>query len=221
MVHGAGGQRADSSIGMLDIASGLVKHGYNVLMFDLRGHGESDGNRMSAGCFEKRDLAGAVDYVKRRGFERIGVVGFSMGAATVLLESAENVDIDAVVADSSFADLKDMMEPEFSRRSKLPAFFLAPMLFMVKIMYGVDFNAVRPVELVAEISPRPVLFIHGELDDVVPLEHVYRLQEVSQNGTSQLWVAPGARHVRAYIMYPEEYMDRITTFFDSALNRVD
>jgi len=217
MIHGADGNRADSSIGMLEIASGLVEHGYNVLMFDLRGHGESEGNRMSAGFYEKRDLLGAVDYVKGRGFERIGVLGFSVGAATALTGTAESDDIDAVVADSSFADLKEMMEPEFSKRTKFPKFFLGPLLFMVKIMYGVDFNAIKPVESVPRIEPRPILFIHGELDDTVPLEHAYRLRDASQNPESQLWVVPEAGHVRAYITHPEEYISRITAFFDGVL----
>ncbi len=217
MVHGADSHRADPSVGMLDIASGLVEHGYNVLMFDLRGHGESGGNRVSAGYYEQRDLLGAVHYVKGRGFERIGVLGFSLGAATSLMATAESDDIDAVITDSSFADLKDMMEPEFSKRTKFPKFFLPPLLFMVKIMYGVDFNAVKPIEFVSEIAPRPIFFIHGELDETVPLEHAYRLREASQNPQNQLWVAPQAAHVRAYVMYPQEYMNRITTFFDGVL----
>jgi len=217
MLHGGEGHRADPNVGVLDIASGLVGHGYNVLMFDLRGHGESDGNRMSAGYYEKRDLLGAIDYVKERGLERIGVLGFSMGAATALMATAENEDVDTVVADSSFADLKDMMEPEFSKRTKFPKFFLPGLLFMVKIMYGVDFSAIKPVESVSEIAPRPVFFIHGELDEVVPLEHAYRLQQASQNQQNQLWVVPQAGHVRSYVTQPEEYINKITAFFDGAL----
>ena len=78
MIHGEKFHRADPGIKMLGIASWLVKHGYNVLMFDIRGHGESEGSKISGGYYEKRDLLGAVEYVKGRGFERIGVLGFSM-----------------------------------------------------------------------------------------------------------------------------------------------
>ncbi len=219
MVHGAERNRADPTIGMMDIASELVEHGYNVLMFDLRGHGESEGSRMSAGYYEQRDLLGAVDYVKGRGFECIGVLGFSVGAVTALMTTAGNDDIDAVVADSSFADLEDMMGPEFSKRTRFPKFFLSPLLFMVKIMYGIDFSAIKPIEVVSGIAPRPVLFIHGELDDTVPLEHAYRLQEASENPHSQLWVVPETAHVRAYVAQPEEYIDRVTAFFDTALRQ--
>lgn len=218
MVHGSEGNRADTSVGMLNIAAGLVQHGYSILMFDLRGHGESDGNRMSAGYYERRDLLGAVDYIKEQGFEDIGVLGFSMGAATALMAAVECDDIDAIIADSSYADLKEMMEPEFSKRTKFPKFFLPPLLVMVKIMYGVDFNAVRPIESVPEIAPRPVLFIHGELDDVVPVAHAYRLQQASLSPQSQLWVVPGAGHVRSYVTHPDEYINTITTFFDGVFD---
>ncbi len=172
---------------------------------------------MSAGYYEKRDLLGAVDYAKGRGLEHIGVLGFSVGAATALMATPESDDIDAVVADSSFADLKDVMEPEFVKRTRFPKFFLPPLLFVVKIMYGVDFNAVKPVELVSEIAPRPIFFIHGELDETFPLEHAYRLQQASQNPQNQLWVVPEAGHVSSYVNYPEEYMNKITVFFDGVL----
>jgi len=110
-----------------------------------------------------------------------------------------------------------MMEPEFSKRTKFPRFFLPPLLSMVKIMYVVDFNAVKPLAVGSDITPRPVFFIHGELDDTVPVNHAHGLQQASQNPKNQLWVVPEAGHVKAYATHPEEYMDKITSFFDEAL----
>ena len=216
MLHGEEQHRADPDIGMLNIASSLVEHGYDVLMFDLRGHGESEGNMISGGYFEKRDLLGAIDYVKGQGLESIGVIGFSLGAVTALMAAKETGDIDAIVADSSFADLNDIIEPEFSKRTSLPKFFAPILLFMVKIIYGVDFTAIRPVESVSELSI-PILFIQGEQDEIVPLEHAYRLKEASQNPESELWIVPQASHVGSYILHQEDYMDKITAFFDRAL----
>ena len=66
MVHGNGYNRDDPSIGTLNIAAQLVRNGYNVLMFDLRGYGESDGSTVGGGYLEKRDLEGAVAYIKSR-----------------------------------------------------------------------------------------------------------------------------------------------------------
>jgi fermentation-respiration switch protein FrsA (DUF1100 family) len=217
MVHGAEQHRADPGVKMLDIACGLVEHGYCVLMFDTRGHGESEGDRMSAGYYEPRDLGGAVDYVVGLGFEDIGVLGFSMGGATAIMTAADCDDIDVIVADSAYADLNEMLEPQFAERTFFPTFFLKPLLFMVKMMYGIDFTAVKPVEVVGDIAPRPILFIQGELDDVVPPEHAQSLLEASNNPLNQLWWLPDVGHVEAYAAYPEEYMDRVTAFFDDAL----
>jgi fermentation-respiration switch protein FrsA (DUF1100 family) len=218
MVHGADQHRADPTIDMLGIAGGLVEHGYNVLMFDLRGHGQSEGERMSAGYFEVRDLVGAVDYIMARGFDEIGVLGFSMGGVTALLTAADCLDIDVIVSDSAYADLNDMLEPQFAERTFFPTFFLRPLLVMVKFMYGVDFTAVKPVEVVAEIYPRPILFIQGQLDDTVPPEHVYSLYDAADNPRDELWLVADAGHVEAYSLHPEEYMERVTAFFDGALH---
>jgi dipeptidyl aminopeptidase/acylaminoacyl peptidase len=216
MVHGNGYNRDDPGIGMLDIAARLFKHGYNVLMFDLRGYGESDGDMVSGGYYEKHDLEGAVDYAGGRGFKEIGVLGFSLGAVTTLLAAAEDEDIDAVVSDSSFADLNDIMSTEFSRRTKAPRVFLHPILFMIKIMYRVDFAAIRPVDYVNKVAPRPILFIHGEDDEVIPVAHAYRLFQASQNPENELWIVPNAKHTRSYQVFPDEYINRVTSFFDKA-----
>ena len=66
-VHGKDGIHNDPTIGLPLIAQALVRHGYDVLAFDLRGHGELGGSRFSLGALETRDLAGAVQYLKSRG----------------------------------------------------------------------------------------------------------------------------------------------------------
>jgi fermentation-respiration switch protein FrsA (DUF1100 family) len=135
----------------------------------------------------------------------------------MLLTAAEDEDIDAVVSDSSFADLEDIMGPEFAARTKAPRALLRPILFMVKIMYGVDFTDIKPVEHLADIAPRPILFIHGEDDGMMNAEHARRLQQASANPDNELWIVSGAEHTRAYKTSPEEYMEKVTGFFDGAL----
>jgi len=219
LVHGSERNRAEPTQKMLGIARELVSHDYNVLMFDLRGHGESDGGHISAGYYERSDLLGAIDYIRQRGLEsKVGVLGFSMGAATSLMTAGECKDIAAVVADSSYASVVDIIESEFAKRSSLPRFFIPIILFMAQNMYGIDFTAVKPVEAVERVTV-PVFIIHGGQDEMVPVQHALRLREACQNPDSRLWIVSEATHSTPYLARPEEYMNKTLSFFDDAFQR--
>jgi alpha-beta hydrolase superfamily lysophospholipase len=218
MVHGANGHRADSGIKMLDIAREMVNAGYNVLMFDLRGHGQSEGEHISLGYYEQRDLLGAIDYVKQRGMSKIGVIGFSMGAATALMTAASCKQIDAIVADSSFAYLADIVEPQFSKRSSLPKLFIPLILFVAKKVHGIDLSVPRSVDAVKQFTTPPILIIHGGQDKTVPVEHASILARASRNPNTRLWIVPEAEHVGSYRARPKEYITQVLSFFDQALS---
>src|SRR5262249_48832020 len=84
--------------------------GFNVFMFDFRAHGQSDGECVSMGMYEKEDLLGALDYLaEQRHVDKVGVLGFSMGAAVALITAALSERICVVVADSSFGQLKNTL----------------------------------------------------------------------------------------------------------------
>jgi dipeptidyl aminopeptidase/acylaminoacyl peptidase len=110
VLHGQDGERDDPSIGLMDIDRALVQHGYDVLTFDFRGYGESGGDRFSLGDLEVRDVAGALNYLKTRGVNQVGALGFSMGAATALNSAPAHPEMRAVVADSSFAEIVPIVE---------------------------------------------------------------------------------------------------------------
>ena len=84
-------------------------------------------------------------------------------------------------------------------------------------MYDIDFAAIKPEEAVSELSA-PVFIIHGEQDDIVPVAHAYRLREASRHRDSELWILPEAAHSNSYLVRPGEYMERVTAFFDEALD---
>ncbi len=221
MTHGGEYHRADPTIGMLEIAKGLVGHGYNVLMFDLRGHGESGDGRMLAGYYERRDLQGAIAYVKGRGIlpQHIGLLGFSVGAAASLLAAAEDEELAAVVTDSCWADPMDLIERQMVKRRHMPGFLTPVLLRIAKAAYGVDFDEVKPLATVGRIAPRPIFFIHGESDDTVPVESALRLYHSTDNPRNRLWVVPEARHVSSYRARPEEYITKVAAFFDQPLKQ--
>jgi dipeptidyl aminopeptidase/acylaminoacyl peptidase len=221
MTHSGGFHRADPAVGMLNIAKALADHGYNVLTYDLRGHGESEDGKSTGGYYERRDVLGAIAYVKEKGIQtqRIGLLGFSVGAAASLLAAAEDEVIPAVVSDSCWADLMDLIRSEIAKRPHMPRLLTPLVPKLAKLAYGVDVDEVKPLATVAQIAPRPIFFIHGEFDRTVPVESALRMYHSNDNPKNSLWVVPEAPHVGSYKARPEEYIAKVTDFFDQALKQ--
>jgi fermentation-respiration switch protein FrsA (DUF1100 family) len=215
MLHAKDGKRDDPTIGLPDIARALVQHGYSVLAFDFRGHGESGGTRVSLAALEPRDVSGALTYLKTRGITTAGAIGFSLGAATVLNSAAEHPEMRAVVSDSAFADVDELLDADLPKQAGVPNLFNPGIELMVWSMFGMDFGNDKPARSVARLGSRPVLLIHGTADDYVPLSQAYELQKAGASDPNlQLWLVPGAEHVRAFKQMPDEYLRRVIGFFD-------
>ena len=219
IVHGRNSNRAGDDGQHVPHAAALVARGYNALLFDLRGHGESGGVRYTLGTVEQRDVLGAVAYLKRRGFapERMGLWAHSMGAATVLLTSAVSPAVRTIVADSSFARLEDLLDRELPRASGLPGLFNPPILFFARALFGADARIVNPVEMVTGLPPDSLFIIHGEADGLIPVDHARRIAAAAGPAVHDLWIVPGARHDRVSAVVPERYEERVLAFFDEKL----
>jgi uncharacterized protein len=217
MLHGRNGNRSDGD-SALPLAQAFVNHGYDVFMFDFRAHGESGAIRYSFGELEVRDVAGALAYLKGRGFSQVGTIGFSMGAATALNSAPDHPEMRALVADSSFADGAMLAQARLPKQSGLPPIFVPGMILMGRVMYGMDLSDDLPVRAVAHLGNRPVLLIHGTSDEMIPVEHAYMLQKAGANDPNlQLWILPNVCHTCAYASNPEEYTKRVIDFFDRNL----
>ena len=219
LVHGLNRNRTGDNA--LELARRLFDRGFNVLLFDIRGHGESDGERLSAGYFEKWDVLGAYDFLVRRGAspEEVGLLGWSLGAATALLAAAEEPAIKAVVSDSSFADVHDLIAQETARATVFPQWvvpvFIPGMKIISRILYGIDVGAVVPERAAATLG-YPILVIHGEADERVPAEQSVRIHAAAAVG-SKLWLSPGSEHADAVIDAPDEYVERVDAYFRGRL----
>lgn len=215
MLQGELHHRNSPGIRALDLARQLVQHGFSVLLYDYRGRGESGGKRSSAGDREQWGVLGAIDYVNSRGIPttRIGLLGFSLGAGVALLVAAQVKDIPVVVADSAFVDWLRDLERLSLWGMELPRWFMFPVIWVGRAFFKVNFANVRPLQDVHTIAPRPILFIHGANDTVIPPEETIELYRVSGNAATRLWIAQGAGHVKAYLRHPEEYVLRVTSFF--------
>ena len=79
--------------------------------------------------------------------------------------------------------------------------------------FQTDFRRVRPVEVVDQVR-QPIFFIHGQDDPVVPAEESVLLHDVSDNPEDKIWIVPNAEHVNIYSKMPDEYVKRVTQFFE-------
>jgi uncharacterized protein len=212
VVIGLHGHRGTKSQ-LLGIGSGLWREGYNVLLFDYRGCGDSDPGRQSLAHHELLDAQAAVRYVEQRVPDaQIGVIGYSMGAALAILLAAREPAIRAIVADSPFATMHDVIAYAYRRR-RLPSRGLLEMTDVVtRWRYGYAFAAVRPLEVIKHISPRPLLLLHGTADAVIPIEHTHRLFEAAAE-PKELWIFEGATHCGGYFADRRRYVSRMAEFF--------
>lgn len=210
--HGLGTNKSD----VLDIASFIYKAGYNLFLFDFRGHGESKGRVTSYGYLEQRDIEGALNYLDKRddiyrpGY---GIFGPSMGGAASCIVAAKDIRIKALVLDSVYIDLKETI----MRHTKLLYNFpKIPFGYLTIAAYDVLFlaniNAVSPIRVIKEISPRAVFIINGEKDERMPAKDAVKLYE-SAREPKQLWLIPDATHFENYWLNPEQYEQKVVDFF--------
>jgi len=206
MAHGYAHNRAM----LLPEAEILSQQGYGALLFDFRGHGDSDSAQVTFGDQEQRDLTAAIDYVgSRPEVARIGAIGFSMGAAVVAEVAAEDSRLVAVVIEAAFPSL----EQEIFYRAN--AFWLLSQVPAALVIRGsgVDVTGVRPIDKLCSISPRKVLLVYGANDQDVPPGTIDAMSEnLCENG--EAWIIPDAGHRNFTIDAPEEYSIRLTDFFD-------
>ncbi|MBI4497599.1 MAG: alpha/beta fold hydrolase [Chloroflexi bacterium] len=207
---------------LLPWAEMLYKRGgMSVLMFDFRAVGESEGETITFGYKERGDVLGALAYLKTRpevDGGRIGVMGNSLGAAVALMAAGTNNEaFGAVVADSPFESLDAMVGSSFQLLTGLPRLPFGPLVVRIgEWETGLRTSEVMPVRQVANISPTPLLIIHGLQDKLVPYVQSRALFEAAQE-PKELWLVAGADHVGARKVAREEYEDRVIAFFQRHL----
>jgi pimeloyl-ACP methyl ester carboxylesterase len=215
-VHGMQSNWAE----MAGIGRDLHRLGYAVLLFDLRGHGQSDPSRLSMGRLERRDLRAVLRWANREGYppERIGWVGYSLGASTVLMEGAQNRDIHAAVLDSPFGNLPELLDRQLALHSGLPRVFNPGILLAARLAFGVRTDDLVPARSASSWRGRPLLLIHGEADSIVPVRQA-RLIARAAGPQCRAVLVPGVEHVEAYRHDPAGYVAAVDRFFRRSLER--
>ncbi len=220
IVHGGYENRVDKVVDTLNLAHDLMGKGYNLLLFDLRGRGESAGKGRTLSNIQL-DIGGAVDYLKNRGYttDRIAMVGYCSGAASVCIFASQE-KVGALVLDGCFPNVQIMMARQAAQRN-IPLFlldFFWPGVFQAgRTIYG--FKLVNPIDIVAGIDC-PILFIHEEYDDIITLEDNFQLLKASNNSANEVWQINGAEHSEAYTKNTAAYVNKLHTFLSTRMEIV-
>ncbi|HEY97728.1 MAG TPA: alpha/beta hydrolase [Dehalococcoidia bacterium] len=217
VVNGGYQNRIDDDGATLGMTADLVAEGYNVLLFDLRGRGESEGTGYTLSNAEE-DIGGAVDYLTSLGYglEDICIMGLCSGAALSTFYVSAN-DVGALILDGCFDRVYNMVLREAEGvgvPSYFTAVFLPGLYVMSNVIYG--YELINPIDVVDDIKC-PILFIHEEFDAFVTMEETYELYQASGNPRDEIWQVMGAEHSHGYIVGQEEYIEKITEFLDMAM----
>ncbi len=216
-VHGKDSCRSCEFRGQaLYFANALHVRGFNVLMLDLRGHGQSSNAHVTFGLREKNDVLGAVDWLRELGFKsgKIGVLGISLGSASAIYATAEEPAIGAIVIDSGYADIYSVVRSNAERMGGAPMNIVPAAEVVMKALTGEDVLTAAPINQITRIAPRPIMVIHGGADRLVPLDQAKR--NAAAAGVA-LWIIPNAQHAVTYPTAPREYERRVGEFFDNSL----
>jgi dipeptidyl aminopeptidase/acylaminoacyl peptidase len=185
---------------------------YNLLLFDFRYLGASEGRYSTIGANETRDLESAIDFLKSRGVREIGVWGFSMGAAVALMAAPNIPEIKAVVSESSYAQL-DLMAPLLFQFPLLrhPLAWLTGL--WARLFLGINLKKVSPKDSAKNLKI-PVLIVHSKRDNLIPFDHAKLLQEALKgNRKAEFWFHENFLHGQL----AADYHKRIGDFFAANL----
>jgi uncharacterized protein len=220
LVHGKDQNRIDSSFDPGRVARFLLADGWSVLLFEMRGHGQSDGLRWGLGQDEPKDILAAIDLAAQKtnvARSRVATIGESMGGGSVLMTVGTDPSIGPVVVDSAYASALVVVNEVGPVYSGLPSFFTPGLVLASRVLYGIDIGSVVPVDVVRVHPERAFLFIQCENDRTVAMHHGVDLKKASANTGTELWLVKDCGHVKAFTTYPQVWQDHVLAFLHREL----
>ncbi len=220
LLHGIGGHRLQ----LEELAVPLLEAGYDVLLLDLRAHGESGGAQASFGFRERDDCARAGDFLESRGVERLYLAGASYGGAVALAAAAHDARWRAVVVGAGFAYYRSTALAYASQYVGMPDLLVQSVLALpvdlavraCGFAVGSSPDLVEPIESAAHVRA-PLFVIHGEKDPAIGTWQARALLEASPASRKDLWIVPGAGHDRSSPLRIAlgELSERVRQWFDA------
>lgn len=207
--HGLQGQMGN----VMHIANILYQHGYGVITMDLRAHGKSSGELVTFGRDESKDMQLVLDYVASREEvdpEKIGLYGWSLGGATVLLSGALSSQVKAVVADSPFDGINTQNITTVSH-----LFWPIPSMihYFIGVRADVNLDKEAPIAHLNIYKQKPLFLMIPRADQIVDPQSGERLLKKLNNPNVVVWREPSFGHVRFSFDAPKIFTEKITRFF--------
>ena len=196
--------------------------GFNLVYFDFRSHGESEGAITTSGGLETLDFKAAMEWLRRSKPESagaVGVFGLSMGATVAVVSMPQHPDLRCAVLESPFADYRTVIGRWFWNNVKVPYYPLVALTIRIvrARVNAAELERFDPVASAALISPRPLLVIGGERDLLMPPEDVGLIFSAARE-PKQLWMVPEASHTMCREAAGPEYDARLLDFFSRNLS---
>lgn len=194
---------------------------FNVLFPDLQYHGYSEGDEIQMGWKDRLDVMRWIDVAHNLfGGDFMVLHGVSMGAATVMMASGEALPdyVKCFIEDCGYSSVYGEFTKNIKDMSPLiPRAVLLGASLTARLKYGWWFSEADCRKALARCE-RPMLFIHGEQDELVPFESLWENYNAKTHGYKEYWAVPGARHTESFYKYPQEYIRRVSAFFDKVQN---
>lgn len=208
----------DNRYGALKYARTYLDLGFNVVTYDLRGHGINEPTYCTYTVRERKDLRDLIkDTITRYpDMEKLGLHGESLGAATSIAVLNYQPDIDFVVSDCAFSNIYSVLEGGI-KSMHLPVRVLGLVGFFMKLRYHISFDNMRPIDSLAG-NKIPVLFIHGEADELIPPYHSEEMVRITE-GYKDLRLIKGAPHAESVITDPDYYNESVKDFLNVVYNK--
>ena len=200
----------DNRFGSLKYTKMYLDLGFNVIVYDLRGHGENEPTFCTYSVRERKDLIALIrDCRDRYQPAVLGIHGESLGAATSIACLEDKPQIDFVVADCGFSDISNVLKGGV-KSMHLPEGLVPLASVCARLRYGYSYDMMRPIDSLAD-NEIPILFIHGAEDSFILPENSERMEKETK-GYSELHLIPGAAHAASVLTAPEEYQEIVEAF---------
>lgn len=196
--------------------------GYNIFTPDLRGHGKSGGDYIGFGWHDRLDLLLWIEKIIAQNGPDSEIVlhGLSMGAATVLMASGEQLpeQVKAIVADSAYTSVYDLFAYQMERMFHLPPVLFLPTTSKVtELKANYTFQEASALEQIKKAEV-PILLIHGGSDTFVPTEMTDKLYEAAGSVAEKV-IFPHANHGEAIVIHRDKYLDTLQRFLAEYISR--